>query len=366
MGEHRLTKDRALQADLERIARTDWIDWEKLRNKTIMVTGATGLVGSQLVLALLEAERERRLDLHVVAAVRNLEKAKAIYALCPKGKPELFRHDVMEPVDYPGEVHFIVHGASVTSSRDFVEHPVRTLHTAFEGTRHMLEFARSQPLQGMVYLSSMEAYGVVDEQHFIVREKDYGYIDPMQVRSSYSEGKRMAECQCNAYASEYSVPVRVARLAQTFGAGVPDGEGRVFAQFALSILRGTDIVMHTDGSKAHCYCYTADVVSGLLTILLRGEAGEAYNVSNEDTFSSIREMAEMLVARYPDSGSSLVIDIPENLAALGYAPTSRMKINADKLKTLGWQPQIDLGGMYERLMSSMKENWQEFQQNERA
>lgn len=166
----------------------------------------------------------------------------------------------------------------------------------------------------------------------------------------------MAEGLCGAYAHEYGVPVRTARLAQTFGAGIAKNENRVFAQFARSIMNGTDIVLHTDGSKAHCYCYTSDAVLGLLTVLLRGASGEAYNISNQETFCSIREMAQMLIEKYPKSGSHLVFDIPEDANQFGYAPTSRMLVNSEKINALGWRAQVDLPEMFERLMQYMKEN----------
>ena len=167
----------------------------------------------------------------------------------------------------------------------------------------------------------------------------------------------MAEGLCGAYAHEYGVPVKTARLAQTFGAGIPRGENRVFAQFARSIMNGEDIVLHTDGSKAHCYCYTSDAVLGLLTVLLRGVSGEAYNISNQDTFGTIREMAEMLTEKYPQSGSRLVFDIPEDANKFGYAPTSRMLVNSEKLQALGWKAQVNLPEMFERLMGTMR-SWE--------
>jgi nucleoside-diphosphate-sugar epimerase len=199
----------------------------------------------------------------------------------------------------------------------------------------------------------------VDPEHYIVRETDYGYIDPLQVRSSYSEGKRMAEGLCAAYAHEYQVPVKTARLAQTFGAGIARTENRVFAQFARSIMNGEDIVLHTDGSKAHCYCYTSDAALGLLTVLLEGNPAEAYNISNEATFGTIREMAEMLIAAHPESTSRLVFDIPDDANQYGYAPASRMRINAEKLNALGWHAQTDLPEMFERLMHSMRQRHME-------
>ena len=233
---------------------------------------------------------------------------------------------------------------------------METILTTLKGTENLLELARKKEVSAMVYLSSMEAYGVVDPEHYVVREQDYGYIDPLKVRSSYSESKRMAEGLCGAYAHEYGVPVRTARLAQTFGAGIPKSENRVFAQFARSIMSGRDIVLHTDGSKAHCYCYTSDAALGLLVVLQKGNAGEAYNISNEKTFSTIRGMAEMLIQEHPGCGSKLIFDIPEDANQFGYAPTSKMLVNSEKLMSLGWEPKVDLKEMFDRLMESMKQN----------
>lgn len=345
-----------LQRDLEQIAASDQIDWELLAGKSVFITGATGLLGSLLARGIICASQARNLKVKVLAFVRNEEKAKLQFANYMQDGLEIVTGDIGQPIRYDGAVDYIFHTASVTASKEFVDRPVETILTTFQGTEHVLKFAKEKRVSGMVYLSSMEAYGVVDAQHYNVRETDYGYIDPLQVRSSYSESKRMAEGLCGAYAHEYGVPVRTARLAQTFGAGIAKNENRVFAQFARSIMNGTDIVLHTDGSKAHCYCYTSDAVLGLLTVLLRGASGEAYNISNQETFCSIREMAQMLIEKYPKSGSHLVFDIPEDANQFGYAPTSRMLVNSEKINALGWRAQVDLPEMFERLMQYMKEN----------
>ncbi len=348
------TDDPVLQEDLQAIAVSEQVDWERLKGKTVLITGATGLLGGMLTRALICAGEHRALGLKVLALVRDPEKAKRMFSTFFGYGLELVKGDILAPPDIPEQVDFIFHGASVTASKDFVDHPVETIRTALDGTVNLLQLAREKQVEGMVYLSSMEAYGVVDPEHYNVRETDYGYIDPLQVRSSYSESKRMAEGLCAAYAHEYSVPVRIARLAQTFGAGISKKENRVFAQFARSIQKGGDIVLHTDGSKAHCYCYTSDAVLGLLTVLLRGKSGEAYNISNQDTYGTIREMAEMLIEKYPESGSRLVFDIPEDANQYGYAPTSRMLVNPEKLNALGWRAQVDLPNMFDRLIGSMK------------
>lgn len=218
----------------------------------------------------------------------------------------------------------------------------------------MLEFAARCQMQGVVYLSSMEAYGMVDVHKGELYEEDLGYIDLTNVRNGYSEGKRMAECLCAAFASEYDVKVRIARLAQTFGAGIAKDENRVFAQFARSVLKGEDIVLHTKGEKANCYCYTSDAVAGVLTLLTKGENGQAYNVANMDTFCSIRQLAEVFL-QFDESGKcKLRIEIPEDAASLGYAPSSILQLNSEKLMRLGWKPQKNLQAMGARLLESMK------------
>lgn len=355
MGERTWREDSVLQQDLEQIAASEQIDWERLQGKRVLVTGATGLIGGILTRALIRAGQARGLELRVAALVRSREKAEAIFGPYLEQGLELIVGDILSELQIDGPVDYIFHGASVTASKDFVDHPVETILTALKGTEHLLELAREKQVESMVYLSSMEAYGVVDAEHYNVRETDYGYIDPLQVRSSYSESKRMAEGLCGAYAHEYGVPVKTVRLAQTFGAGIARTENRVFAQFARSIMTGSNIVLHTDGSKAHCYCYTTDAVLGLLTVLLRGKNGEAYNISNQKTFGTIREMAELLIREHPESGSKLVFDIPEDANKFGYAPTSRMLVNSEKLSALGWQARVDLPEMFERLMRAMAE-----------
>lgn len=349
-------KNKILQEDLDRIAASEQIDWEQLRGKSILVTGATGLIGSLLSRALICAGVRRGLGLRVLALARNRKKAERFLGEYEADGLEIVVGDVTEPIHMEEPVDYIFHTASVTTSKDFVDHPVETILTTLKGTQYLLELAREKKVRSMVYLSSMEIYGVVDAEHYNVRETDYGYIDPLQVRSSYSEGKRMAEGLCGAYAHEYQVPVKAARLAQTFGAGISKTENRVFAQFARSIMEGKDIVLHTDGSKAHCYCYTADAVLGLLTVLLRGADGEAYNISNQETFCTIREMAEMLIREHPESQGKLVFDIPEDANKFGYAPTSRMLVNSEKLNALGWKAEVDLPEMFELLMKYMREN----------
>lgn len=327
------------EKDIEEIIEN--FDMSVFEGKCVFVTGATGLIGKLCVKSLLHA------GIKVVALVRNEEKAKNLFT--EQKNLRLLVQDINSSINYDGRVDYIIHCASTTSSSDFVEKPVETIYTAINGTRNVLEYAkrRGKFLEGMVYLSSLEVYGKTEKEN--ITENDYGFIDILSPRSSYSEGKKIVETMCISYGKEYGVPVKIARLAQTFGAGVSKEDNRVFAQFAKSVINKENITLFTKGETKRNYCYTTDAVRGIFTILTRGQNNEAYNIANKNTYISIAEMAKSL-----ENEDTKVIFSIDNIDR-GYNPTIKICLDSTKLENLGWKALTDLPQMFERTIESMRE-----------
>ena len=321
---------------------------------TLLITGATGFLGRLLVKAFLLARRMEGSGCRLLAQVRNPQKARQVFGpLLQEEGLELVVGDIREPLSLPGPVDYIFHTASVTASKQMSTQPVETLHTAYAGTRNILELAKEKKAKGVVYLSSMEVYGQPDPEKVWITEQDLGYLNLQDPRSSYPLGKRVAEGLCTAYGREYGVPVRIARLAQTFGAGLPREDTRVYAQFAKSVLEGRDIVLHTEGRSQGNYCYTRDAVNALLLLGLEGVPGEAYNVVNPASHMEIRQMAQLVAEEVAEGRIRVVYDLPEDPKAYGYAPSVRMRLSGDKLMALGWSPQVGLLEAYRRMLADM-------------
>lgn len=314
---------------------------DELSNSSFLITGATGLIGSTLIYCLLELGN----DIRIIAPVRNRQKAVSLLDNNAE-KIELIECDLLS-FDYSsiGDVDYVVHCAAPTSSKFFVEHPVETFDTIIKATSALLEYAKNNPVKGFVYLSSLEVYGSISDDSKPITEDVQGYWNPMSVRSSYPVAKRAAENLCCAYAIQYGVPVKVARLTQTTGAGIAKDDNRVIAQFVRLASEGKDIILHTTGESARPYCYTTDAISALLYILLHGMSGEAYNVANEDTFISAKGMAEYLKANL-NSNINVRIELNENM---GYAPVTKQRLSTCKLQQLGWKPKYGLREIFNKL-----------------
>lgn len=325
----------------------------ELEGKTIAVTGSTGLLGACMVHCLLALKAQRGVNLHVVAIARNMEKAVRLFE---EEREELsyYQYDFSStgPFQPKRKVDYLFHFAAPTASKDFIEKPVETMNTVYMGMQNILYYAEQTKLESLVLASTLEVYGTITDDSTPLTEDKQGYLDPMATRSSYPLAKRAAEGLCHNYTVEKQVKVKVARLAQTFGAGVSTQDNRVFAQFARSVIHNEDIILHTTGELSRCYCYTTDAISAMLYILLKGEDGTAYNVANEATYISIRQMAELVAETFNPDHVHVVIEMQEGL---GYSPTTKLRLDTQRIQSLGWTPYYNMKDMFGRLIASMKE-----------
>ena len=319
-----------------------------LRDAKILVTGATGLIGSTFIHCLLSLN----VEIEIIAPVRNIEKANTLFSKAEFAHIRLIECDIVSfNYETIGEINYIVHSAAPTASRFFVEYPVETFDTIYSGTKALLEYARRHPVKGFAYLSSLEVYGEIYDDSTCISEDIQGYLDVLAVRSCYPMAKRATENLCCLYAAEYGVPTKIARLTQTTGAGISKDDNRIIAQFARCAAYSEDIVLHTNGDSSRPYCYTTDTISAILYILLKGQVGTAYNVANEGTYISAKAMAE-----YVRDNFNPAIDVRIELNGhMGYAPTTKQNLSAEKLRALGWKPQYGLKDIFERLIAYLTE-----------
>lgn len=320
--------------DFESVSEADFICWDKLKGTNILVTGATGLIGTSLIKSLDFANKKKKLALKIIALVRDKAKAEERFNdIIQNGMLSFVVGNVENLPEIQDPIDYIIHAASQTASKEFVDHPVETINTSVLGTFNLLKLAKEKTVKGFVYLSSMEVYGYPERGHK-VKENEIGAMSPLDVRNSYPISKMISEAMTVAYAKEYAVPAMICRLTQTFGPGVNYNDSRIFAYFGRCVKEKKNIVLKTRGETERCYLYTTDAVTAILTIMLKGESGRAYNVADENTYCSIADMAEMVAA---DGGIRVEYDIQDERNNR-FPQTLFMKLDTSALKKLGWMP----------------------------
>lgn len=330
------------------------ISFSKMQGKRVLITGATGLIGQNLVRVLCHCTAQ----IQIVILVRDCLKAEDIFGdLLQQYGIEMIEGDILELPEVHGNIHYIIHAACQTSSETFVKSPVEVIHTAFLGTDNLLQLARAKNAEKFVFLSTMEVYGTPKKNSKITEESPAS-LNTMEVRNCYPESKRMCENLCVAYASEYGVPVNVVRLTQTIGPGVSRTDKRVFVYFARCAVEGHDIVLHTKGKTERNYLYITDAIRAILTIMLKAPSGEAYNVANEETYCSIYEMATLVANKIADGKIGVRIE-EDDINKYGYAPALYMDLDTTKLRNLGWKANVSLEEAYRRLIAFFggSESW---------
>ena len=319
------------------------LPWNRLAGCNILVTGATGLIGSSFVDVLM---RNPNKDYQVYALGRNMQRAQARFFQF-KDDPtfHFLCGDVTQPLATDESFHFIIHAASNGSPNFFANSPVEVMKSNIYGVSNLIEYGLAHDMMRFLYVSTGEVYGVNEAAVF--DESSYGYVDILETRSCYPSSKRAAETLAMCYAAEYGADVVVARPCHTYGPNFTESDNRVYAQFIRNVLNGDDIVMKSAGTQYRSWCYVDDCVSALLYILLKGKCGEAYNVADKTSVVTIRELAEMIALI---AGRKVVMQVPSEIERKGFTPIRHAVFDTAKLEALGWSVS---GTMEEKLRQTI-------------
>lgn len=306
-----------------------------LSEKNILITGSNGLICSAVIDVFVRWNNKHNGKINIFVAGRNEKKIKNRFKHC-------YSEDWFNFVSYDAsslcnvisaKCDYIIHGASNASPNKIIKEPVETMINNFIGLQYLLELAKNQKSNRVLFISSSEIYGKKEgNKPFLLN--DYGYIDLLNSRNSYSVSKRAAETLCASYYDEYGVDSVIVRPGHIYGPTATESDNRVSSVWAYSVARGEDIIMKSDGSQLRSYCYCLDCASAILKVLLSGKSGNAYNISNPDSVISIKDMASLLT---DFAGVELKMELPTESEKKSFNPMSNSSLDSSELLELGWK-----------------------------
>lgn len=339
-----------VQADLKQLISQD-LPWQTLKEKAVLVTGATGMLASYVGFTLLYLNEKLGLNTQPVFLARDEDKLNTVYGDALTAAHILIQ-DVCEPIRYNGNVDFIFHAAGAASPYYIVNDPVGIINANVQGTQQVLELARNSHPKNIVFASTREAYGYVAGKASI-EESDMGLLDPLNPRDCYPESKRLAEALLTAYHTQYNISFNSLRIAHTYGPGMQiDGDGRVMSDLINDVVNGRDIHLKSRGDDERAFCYITDTISGIFRVMLLGEPATAYNLANEDEPIRIIDLAKLL-QNLAGNGKRIKIDMRET-NKVGYTNYARTALNTHRLQALGWLPSVGLEDGLLRTLNSFK------------
>ena len=322
--------------------------------KTYLITGITGFLGALITKTLMQSEEYRDGNITIYGIIRNIEKAHQMYGDTDNQNLHFVQTDITSPNAFAEleciQIDYMIHCAASTRSAYMISNPVETADGIVMGTHNILELARKVQVKSMVYVSSMEVYGKTVDIGRTRTEEELGEVALESSRSCYPMAKRMAEHYCYIYHQEYGVPVCTARLAQVFGVGTSMEDTRVYMQFANAVVEKRDIVLKTTGISMGNYCASDDAVEAILLLLEKGQAGEVYNIVNEENTMSIMEMAKLVARELGENQIQVKVEL-EDSSKTGYAPDTQLRLSGEKMRSLGWCPKKNLIQMYKDILN---------------
>lgn len=333
------------------------IPWEQLRNKTVLITGAYGMLASYVVYMLVYLNEQWDFHVRILAIVRSREKLRNRFGdITQRSYFKTYISSLDQPLDIEENIHFIIHTASPANPRYYKVYPAEVLKPNIIGNYYLLELAVRKKVEGYLFFSTCDIYGIVKDKKMI-QESDYGSMDTLDIHNCYGESKRMAETMCRAWYAQKGVPVKIIRIAHTYAPTMDvEHDPRVFASFINDIIKKRDIVMKSDGSSKRTFCYIADALAAFFLVLFYGKSGEAYNVCNTEEFYSIVELAQILTNIYPQLGLKVIReDREKDDIYVENTVANSVPYDNSKLKQLGWKTRYDIRTGFRNVVEGIKQ-----------
>lgn len=336
--------------DITEVISNRTVDWSRFDNKTVLVTGANGMLPSYIVYTLLMLVIQKHMKIKVIAQVRNKSKGEIVFKdFLDCENFALLVQDVQTPYSMNEDVDFVVHAASQASPKYYETDPVGTLMANVQGTINILKLAVEKQCESVLFFSSSEIYGKSTITN--ISENDYGYLDPTSIRSCYAESKRMGEQLCCAWNAQYGTHCKSVRVFHTYGPNMNLDDGRVFADFVKNVINSEDIILKSHGRAKRAYCYVTDATVAFFKILLDGVDNMSYNMGNPNQEVSVLELSSILVNLYPQKGLKVKIELDERNQMHNSAVESVLP-DIQRLSELGWSPQISITEGFKRVIDS--------------
>ncbi len=336
--------------DINKIAKSN-LPWNLLENKTIVLSGATGLLGSFFIDVLMK----KAIACTVYALGRSKKKIESRFSNWLNDKRFIFvPYDANLPFDIKGigTADFVFHLASNTHPLQYATDPIGTITTNIIGLQHMLNFAVAHNTSRFVFASSVEIYGENRGDVKVFNEEYCGYIDSNTLRAGYPESKRCGEALCQAYRSQKGLDVVIARFARSYGPTMQMSDTKAISQFIRNGVAGQDIILKSAGTQNYSYTYMADAVYGLLTVVLKGENGNAYNIADDSSDITLKDLASVIANHV---GKEVIFNLPDKTEAAGYSKATTALLDGSKLKSLGWKPFYRIEDGIQRTIDILRE-----------
>jgi UDP-glucuronate decarboxylase len=347
-------ENKQYQEDLALISAIE-LPWEKLYNRSILISGASGLIGSFLVDVIMYKNQKEGLNCTINALGRDERKVRERFAYCYNTDPfNFYACDINEPIFNKklGGIDYVLHLASNTHPFQYSTDPIGTITTNIIGIKNLLDFAVDCKAKRMVFASSNEIYGE-NRGDVEVFEEDYcGYIDCNTMRAGYPESKRCGEALCQAYLHQKGLDIVIPRFTRSYGPTMLMSDTKAISQFFKKAIAGEDITLKSAGNQYYSYTYVADAVSGLLTVLLKGKTGNAYNIADETSDIRLKDLSALIAKTV---GKSVIFKEPDDIEKAGYSVATKARLSGAKVREIGWLPRYDIESGIKRTVQILKE-----------